>query len=102
ISGQECARLSQDEAGCPPPDWRAGRPFVGALTDMDAIDRRILDLLRADARLPLKTIAGAVALARSSVAARIARLESDGIITGYRAEIAPDRTGGTGAVVSLE
>lgn len=69
---------------------------------MDAIDRHILELLRADARAPLKTIAGAVGLARSSVAARIARLEADGIITGYRAELAPDRAGGAGAVVSLE
>ncbi len=69
---------------------------------MDGIDRRILELLRADARAPLKTIAGAVGLARSTVAARIARLEADGIITGYRAELAVDRAGGVGAVVSLE
>jgi DNA-binding Lrp family transcriptional regulator len=69
---------------------------------MDSIDRRILELLRSDARLPLKTIAGAVGLARSSVAARIARLEAAGIITGYRAEIAAERAGGAAAMVSLE
>lgn len=69
---------------------------------MDSIDRRILDLLSGDARAPLKTIAGEVGLARSSVAARIARLEDDGIITGYRADIAAERAGGASAVVSLE
>lgn len=69
---------------------------------MDAVDRHILELLRRDARLPLKTIAGTVGLARSSVAARIARLEAEGIITGYRAEIAVERTGGATAMVSLE
>jgi DNA-binding Lrp family transcriptional regulator len=69
---------------------------------MDSIDRHILELLRSDARLPLKTIAGAVGLARSSVAARIGRLEAAGIITGYRAEIAAERSGGAAAMVSLE
>lgn len=68
---------------------------------MDSIDRTILDLIRRDARLPLKTVAGEVGLARSSVAARIERLEASGIITGYRAEIAEERAGGAGAMVSL-
>lgn len=69
---------------------------------MDAIDRDIIALLRRNARLPLKTIAGAVGLARSSVAARIGRLEAQGVITGYRAEVAADRAGGAAAIVSLE
>jgi DNA-binding Lrp family transcriptional regulator len=41
---------------------------------MDAIDRRLLDLLRADASLPLKTLGAEVALSRSSVRDRIARM----------------------------
>lgn len=69
---------------------------------MDAVDSRILELLRGNARLPLKTIAGAVGLARSSVAARIGRLEAAGVIIGYRAEVAADRRGGAAAIVSLE
>ena len=69
---------------------------------MDSIDRQILDLLKRGARRPLKSIAGDVGLARSSVAARIARLEEEGVITGYRAEIAPERTGGAAAMVFLE
>lgn len=55
---------------------------------LDDKDRQILDLLRADARLPLKTLAAKVGLARSTLRERLARLEGDGVIRGYHAEIA--------------
>ncbi len=55
---------------------------------LDDKDRKILDLLRQDARLPLKALAAKVGLARSSLRDRLSRLEADGIIRGYRAEIA--------------
>lgn len=54
---------------------------------MDAKDHVILELLRDNARLPLKTIAGAVGLASSSVRERIARLEDSGLIVGYGARL---------------
>lgn len=54
---------------------------------MDAIDREILALLNANARLPLKTVAATVGLARSSVRERISKLEDAGIIEGYHARI---------------
>lgn len=38
---------------------------------MDAIDRQIVAMLRANARLPLKTLAATVGLARSSVRERL-------------------------------
>jgi DNA-binding Lrp family transcriptional regulator len=57
---------------------------------LDDKDRQILDLLRADARLPLKTLAAKVGLARSSLRDRLSRLEADGVIRGYHAEIADD------------
>jgi DNA-binding Lrp family transcriptional regulator len=60
---------------------------------MDEIDRRILGLLRDDARAPLKTIAAEVGLARSSVRERIAKLERLGTILGYRAEVAREAIG---------
>jgi DNA-binding Lrp family transcriptional regulator len=56
---------------------------------MDAIDRQLLDLLSANARLPLKTLAAHVGLARSSVRERLARLESSGVIRRYTIELAP-------------
>lgn len=57
---------------------------------MDDKDRLILQLLRHDARVPLKTIAAQVGLARSSVRERIAKLEAGQVIRGYRAELAAD------------
>lgn len=60
---------------------------------MDDKDRKILDVLRQDARLPLKTLAAKVGLARSSLRDRLARLEAGGIIRGYRAEIAAPSSG---------
>lgn len=55
---------------------------------LDDKDIKLLELLREDARLPLKTLAAKIGLARSSVRDRLARLEREGIIRGYRAEIA--------------
>ncbi|HWA51170.1 MAG TPA: Lrp/AsnC family transcriptional regulator [Dongiaceae bacterium] len=62
--------------------------MISPLRTLDDKDRKILDLLRQDARLPLKTLAAKVGLARSSLRDRLSRLEADGIIRGYRAEIA--------------
>jgi DNA-binding Lrp family transcriptional regulator len=55
---------------------------------MDDKDLHILQLLKGDARLPLKTIAAEVGLARSSVRDRITKLEQAQVIRGYRAELA--------------
>lgn len=68
---------------------------------MDDKDRHILRLLRADARLPLKTIAAEVGLARSSVRERIAKLEQAQIIRGYRAELGEPLDGGVRAFLLL-
>jgi Lrp/AsnC family transcriptional regulator, leucine-responsive regulatory protein len=56
---------------------------------MDAIDHRLLQLLREDASRPLKTLAAEVSLSRSSVRDRIARMEADGTIRGYTIVTAP-------------
>lgn len=53
---------------------------------MDRTDRQLLDLLTANARLPLKTLAATVGLARSSVRERLARLEASGTIRRYTIE----------------
>ncbi|MFV3074414.1 Lrp/AsnC family transcriptional regulator [Niveispirillum fermenti] len=49
----------------------------------DAIDTALLSLLKANAREPAASLARKLGLARSSVQARIARLERLGIIQGY-------------------
>jgi Lrp/AsnC family transcriptional regulator, leucine-responsive regulatory protein len=58
-------------------------------TDVDDTDRRLLELLQEDASRPLKTLAAAVALSRSSVRDRIARMQADGVIRRYTVELAP-------------
>lgn len=55
---------------------------------MDEKNWQILGLLQQNARFPIKTIAGKVGLARSSVRDRIARMEATGIIRAYRVELA--------------
>lgn len=55
--------------------------------ELDTADRKIVELLQEDARLPLKSIADKVSLTSPTVSARIDRLEKDGVITGYRASV---------------
>ena len=61
---------------------------------MDEKNLQILRLLQQNARLPLKTLAGKVGLARSSVRERITRMEAEGIILGYKADVQPNHRGG--------
>jgi DNA-binding Lrp family transcriptional regulator len=50
---------------------------------MDDTDRAILGLLGADARMSVATLARRLKVARSTVQARLERLETQGIIAGY-------------------
>ncbi|MGF7145785.1 Lrp/AsnC family leucine-responsive transcriptional regulator [Anaerotaenia torta] len=54
---------------------------------MDQIDRQLLSMLQKNARVPLKQLAEKVDLSSPAVAARIARLEKQGIIKGYHTDI---------------
>lgn len=51
--------------------------------ELDAIDRKILDELLADSRIPIATLASRVHLSRHAVRHRIDRLEAHKIIAGY-------------------
>ena len=50
---------------------------------IDATDRALLALLRENARAPVAELARALGLARTTVQARLERLESGGAIQGY-------------------
>ena len=50
---------------------------------MDDLDRNIIALLRADARLSLAMLARRLKVARSTIQARLERLEDSGTIAGY-------------------
>jgi Lrp/AsnC family leucine-responsive transcriptional regulator len=66
---------------------------------LDATSRSLLRELEKDARLSLAELGRRVNLSAPAVADRIQRLERDGVITGYRAEIDPKALGYPIAVV---
>ena len=57
---------------------------------LDAIDRRLIALLQDDARTPTVALARAVALSRSAVQERLARLEQHGVIAQYTLRLGDD------------
>jgi DNA-binding Lrp family transcriptional regulator len=59
----------------------------GMMQDIDATDQKILTILSQEARIPMKTLAGRVGLSRSATSERVTRLEKNGVIRGYRADI---------------
>jgi DNA-binding Lrp family transcriptional regulator len=60
---------------------------------MDDTDRLIVEALRADGRMSMRALADLVHISRASAYARVARLERDGVITGYAALVDPVRYG---------
>jgi Lrp/AsnC family transcriptional regulator, leucine-responsive regulatory protein len=70
--------------------------------DMALIDQtnlRLVDHLQSDARLSLAELGRRVGLSAPAVAERLARLEDDGTIRGYRAEVDPRALGYSLSVV---
>ena len=60
---------------------------------LDEIDRRILSVLATDGRISMTALGSRVGLSKTPVTARVKRLESLGVITGYRAELSPSKLG---------
>jgi Lrp/AsnC family leucine-responsive transcriptional regulator len=61
--------------------------------ELDAIDRRIVDELRADGRITVNDLADRVGLSGSPTLRRLRRLEAEGVVRGYTARIDPDVIG---------
>ena len=61
------------------------------MDSIDRIDRKILAVLQRDGRITNAALAEEVALSPSACLARMRRLETMGIITGYRADIAIEK-----------
>ncbi|CAN5890800.1 Lrp/AsnC family transcriptional regulator [soil metagenome] len=55
---------------------------------MDGLDEQLLALLRDDARLSMADLGRRVGLSRTATLARVRRLEDEGAIRGYHAEVA--------------
>lgn len=68
---------------------------------MDTVDWAIIDLLRNDARITNASLAQKVGLTPGPCLRRVQRLEAEGVITGYRAQVSP-RVLGQGFEVLLD
>jgi Lrp/AsnC family transcriptional regulator, leucine-responsive regulatory protein len=69
---------------------------------VDAIDRQIVDLLRDNARLSYAELGRQVGLSAPAVHERVGKLESTGVILGYRAEVLPEPIGlGVTALIGI-
>ena len=58
---------------------------------LDALDNKILDVIKDNARLTFSEIGERVGLSRVAVKNRMETMERNGIIRGYRTEISPTR-----------
>lgn len=60
---------------------------------VDKLDRNLLALLQADARTSAADLARRLGVARTTVLARLSRLEKSGVIVGYTVRLAQDADG---------
>src|ERR1700734_2774591 len=65
----------------------------GHMAAMDDTDQLIVEALRADGRMSMRALAKQIHISRASAYARVTRLERDGAITGYAAQVDPVRYG---------
>jgi DNA-binding Lrp family transcriptional regulator len=73
------------------------------MAPLDDTDRLIVRELQADGRLSMRALAERVHLSRANTYNRVARLQRDGVITGFAAVIDPARYGyGLSAYVYLD
>jgi DNA-binding Lrp family transcriptional regulator len=78
-------------------------PQRHSVAELDDIDHAILRQLEADGRLSMRTLAERVRVSRSNVYARVERLVSEGVITGFTVRTDPVQAGlGTTAYVLLD
>jgi len=62
-------------------------PASASNPSIDALDARILGLLACEGRLPISELARRLGLSSPSVTDRVRRLEADGVLTGYAAQV---------------
>jgi Lrp/AsnC family transcriptional regulator, leucine-responsive regulatory protein len=60
---------------------------------VDAIDRRLVELLRTNARLSYAELARQVGLSAPAVHERVGKLEMSGVLRGYHADVDPEAVG---------
>jgi len=91
MAPEQMAEGPQDDDVLPP-----ARP-------LDAIDQDILQMLRADGRASIRSVAERVHVSRANAYARINRLVEDGVILGFGARVNHERAGkGAAAYITLK
>ena len=65
------------------------------MTELDRTDRKILDILQRQGRIPMTELAQQIGLSTSPCTERVRRMEREGVITGYHARIDPQAIGKT-------
>ena len=68
-------------------------PIMDIEVGLDAIDRRILQVLQAQGRCTYDELAAQVNLSSSATLRRVKRLEESGVIAGYVALVSPEHVG---------
>src|SRR5687768_11374705 len=90
--GSSVAATSPNSRGRTVRDGRKSRLIVGRCrrivggAEMDAVDERLVALLKEDARLSMADLGRRVGLSRTATLARVRRLEETGAIRGYHAD----------------
>src|SRR5919197_3780600 len=73
-----------------------------AVNGIDSVNAKLIDELQKDARMSVAELGRRVGLSAPAVAERLQRMEGDGVIRGYRAELDPRALGySLGAVLRI-
>jgi DNA-binding Lrp family transcriptional regulator len=60
---------------------------------MDKVNHEILDILQVDGRISMTELGKRVNLSTPAVTERVRKLEEQGVIVGYKAQVNPDKIG---------
>ncbi len=70
--------------------------------ELDRIDKRLLELLQEDAKMPYSKISRELGVSEATIHLRIKRLREKGIIKGFQAIVDPEKVGkGVVAIVAI-
>lgn len=72
------------------------------MVPLDETDRRLIALLRNDARTPSAALARILGVSRGTVQNRVARLEAAGVILGFTVRLGADQAAAVRAIMAIE
>ncbi len=72
------------------------------MADLDALDRRLIALLRTDGRAPVTTLARQLGVTRATVNSRLERLQESGRVLGFTVRMKDDHDDDVRAISLIE